>query len=111
MNLETSALKIPVKIEPFNQWEIYFSWNDGTAYSLSSQELRFQCPCAGCVDEHTGQRILKRESIASDIKPTGMAVIGRYALQISWSDKHQTGMYHFDRVYELCRTLGKVLPT
>jgi len=33
-------------------------------------------------------------------------IIGRYAVQVSFSDGHGTGMYHFDRLYDLCRQAG-----
>jgi DUF971 family protein len=28
--------------------------------------------------------------------------VGRYALQFTWNDGHATGIYHYDRLYELC---------
>jgi DUF971 family protein len=97
---------IPVRIDKFNDSRMLISWNDGESYSLPYAELRFQCPCAVCVDEHTGKRILKREQVAADIRPTDVALVGRYAVQVSWSDGHSTGMFHFDRLHELCRTEG-----
>ena len=103
----TTSSKIPTRFEPLNQWEAHISWNDGKSFGVPYAEIRFHCPCAGCVDEHTGQRTITRESVAADIKPTKATVVGRYALQITWSDHHQTGMYHFDRLYELCEKLGK----
>ncbi len=66
--------------------------------------LRFECPCASCVDEHSGERMIRMENIPLDIRVSGAAVVGRYALNIRFSDHHDTGMFHFDRLYELCQT-------
>ena len=101
--------RIPTRFEPLNQWEAHISWNDGHSFRVPYVDMRFNCPCAGCVDEHTGIRTITRESIRDDVKPINATVVGRYALQISWSDQHQTGMYHFDRLYELCLKLGRVI--
>ncbi len=30
--------------------------------------------------------------------------VGRYGIHIEWSDGHRTGMYHFDRLYELAKS-------
>jgi ATP-binding protein involved in chromosome partitioning len=43
---------------------IDFDWKDGTKSSLDAYSLRVQCPCAVCVDENSGKRILKPEQIA-----------------------------------------------
>lgn len=101
--------KIPTRIEPYSATEMFIAWNSGQSYRLPYMEIRFQCPCASCVDENTGKRVIKREDVALDIKPTGVQVVGRYALQISWNDGHQTGMYHFDRMAELCQKQGQPL--
>lgn len=66
-------------------------------------ELRFQCPCAACVDEHTGQRIIRRENVRPDVRVTGVQLIGRYAVQISFSDGHGSGIYPYDKLYPLCK--------
>lgn len=102
--------RTPVRVEPFNQWEMLFTWNTGELYHVPYVELRFHCPCAGCVDEMTGQRTIRRESVSNDVRPTDVHVVGRYALQITWSDGHQTGMYHFDRLWQLCQEIGKPVP-
>lgn len=98
---------IPLQIQPASPTEVFFSWNNGESFHVPYLEIRFQCPCASCVDEHTGKRVLRKETLAKDIKPTAMQVVGKYAIQISWTDGHNTGMYHFDRLFELCKSLGR----
>jgi DUF971 family protein len=100
----------PVRVEPLSPIEMFISWNNGEQYSVPYVEIRFYCPCAGCVDENTGKRTIEKTSISPEIRPQGAQLVGRYALQITWSDKHDTGMYHFDRLYELCQKQGRKLP-
>jgi DUF971 family protein len=78
-------------------------------YAVSYAELRFLCPCAGCVDEHTGARIIKREQVKAGIRATGVQLVGRYAVQISWNDRHNTGMYHYDRLFEISQKSGRLI--
>jgi DUF971 family protein len=100
---------IPTQIEPFSPKELFVAWNNGEKYSIPYVELRFYCPCAGCVDENTGQRTIQKTSIHEDVRPTQVQLIGRYAVQITWSDGHDTGMYHYDRIFELSHKAGKKL--
>lgn len=97
----------PTQIEKHSSAEMKLAWNTGEAFAVPFAEIRFQCPCAVCVDEKTGVRVLKREQIAADIRPVSVTPVGRYALQITWSDRHSTGMYGFDRLYEICQSSGK----
>jgi DUF971 family protein len=100
---------IPVRIDRHSDAEMLLAWNTGEEFALSYSELRFQCPCANCVDENTGRRVILREQVAPGIKPTAAQLVGRYAVQVTWNDGHQTGMYHFDRLFELCRAAGRSL--
>jgi DUF971 family protein len=84
-------------------------WNNDEQYSLPFFEMRFFCPCASCVDEHTGQRTIQRSQVKPDIRAVKVESVGRYALQIIWSDGHSTGIYHYDRLYELCQKTGNNL--
>jgi len=100
---------LPTQIEPFSPTEIYIAWNNGEKFTVPYLEIRYHCPCAGCVDEHTGQRTIEKKSIHPDIRAIKVQTIGRYAIQITWSDGHDTGMYHYDRLYELSQKQGKEL--
>ncbi|MEK6579651.1 MAG: DUF971 domain-containing protein [Bdellovibrionota bacterium] len=103
----------PSQIEPLNSTEMRIVWsgagNDSGSFALSYIELRFACPCAHCVDEHTGQRTLVRTSIDPEIRPKGVTLVGRYAISLDWTDGHTTGIYHFDRLFELCQKQGRRL--
>ena len=93
------------KASPSTGFAIQLSFDTGENFSVPYLELRFQCPCATCVDEMTGKRTLKRESLKPDVKPLKVEPVGRYGIHVEWSDGHRTGMYHFDRLYEIaCQT-------
>jgi len=100
-------MKIPVKISPMNSESFKIDYSDSESYALPYFQLRFFCPCASCIDEMSGKRILKESSIPKDIKPIAVIPVGQYALQVKWSDGHQTGLFHFDRIYDLCLKIGQ----
>ncbi len=80
---------------------IELSFDDGKLLTIPYIDLRFECPCATCVDEMTGKRTLRKESLKPDVKPMKIEPVGRYGIHIQWSDGHRTGMYHFDTLYKL----------
>ena len=89
------------KITPAPQHSVSLEFDTGEAFLLPYLELRFQCPCAACVDEITGKRTLKKESLKPDTKPMKIEPVGRYGVHINWSDGHSTGMYHFQTLYDI----------
>ena len=67
--------------------------------------LRLACRCAHCVDEMTGRRVLRETSVPQDVRPLAIAPVGRYAIEIHWSDGHRTGIYTWDLLYRLAGQL------
>lgn len=74
------------------------TWTDNISASYDVLDLRRLCPCAHCVDEHTGVRTLKAEDIKEDVRPIKIDSVGRYALKISFNDGHDTGLYTFQKL-------------
>lgn len=81
-------------------------WADGRTSRFWLKLLRERCPCAGCVDEWTGRRTLDPAKVPASIAPTAMSEVGRYALQVSWSDGHSTGIYSWDLLSKLHEELA-----
>jgi len=77
------------------------TWTPERITSLDFRFLRESCPCAACVDEFTGKRILDIAGIPADIHPTAIGFSGNYALKIGWSDGHHTGLFTWDYLDEL----------
>jgi DUF971 family protein len=80
-------------------------WPDGLTFQVPFKLLRSQCPCAFCVDELTGERILDPNSIPEDIAPANLGFVGNYALKITWSDGHSSGLYTWDLLAEIARCM------
>lgn len=78
------------------------TWADDTVCHYTAPVLRRACPCAQCVNEWTGQRVLKADAVSDDLIITNLALVGRYALNFVWSDRHETGIYSFRYLRGLC---------
>lgn len=76
-------------------------WNDGTRGACSVRNLRCACPCALCVDEHTGVKTLDDSTVSNDIKLVKVQSVGRYAATLSFSDGHSSGIYPYDKLKDL----------
>ena len=93
---------IPVEVGRANQHDVRIVWQDGHVSVYPARELRLKCPCAGCVDEITGQMRVIASSIPQNVYPLKIDVVGHYAISIQWSDGHNTGIYAFDRLRRMC---------
>lgn len=76
--------------------QLRIRWKDGAEHTYTPRELRLRCPCAGCVDEMTGERILVPSMVPEGVYPEAIHYVGRYALRFVWSDGHSTGIYPFE---------------
>lgn len=83
--------------------ELAITWADGHRSVFAVRELRLACGCASCVDEWSGQALLDDSRVPPDVHPQTIRPVGRYAIQIDWSDGHSTGIYPFRRLRHLCR--------
>ena len=88
----------PSKIAQAGDRQLAINWADGEESLFDVRELRLACGCASCVDEWTGQDRLDPDSVPEDVHPVRIESVGRYAIQIEWSDGHDTGIYPFDRL-------------
>jgi len=94
----------PREIKHEDDSTLSITWADGQQCVYRAAELRRSCPCAQCVNEWTGQRVLKPESISDNIEIQDLSIVGRYALNFRWSDGHETGIYSFRYLRELCES-------
>ncbi len=92
----------PVEIRRVADRELHILWADGHKTVFTNKYLRESCPCAACVNELTGERVLRPESVRPDVRAEDISLVGRYAIQIRWSDGHSTGIYSFDKLRAEC---------
>ncbi|UCE87862.1 MAG: DUF971 domain-containing protein [Deltaproteobacteria bacterium] len=94
---------LPTDIRQRGPRELAIDWSDGHASAFDVRALRLACGCATCVDEWTGKALLDDSRVPADVHPIAIRPVGRYAIQIDWSDGHDTGIYPFRRLRALCR--------
>lgn len=84
-------------------------WRDGARQQIRLSDLRRGCPCAVC----EGNRMAEDDDVLHVISPdalqasdgvTEIIPVGRYAIQIRWTDGHDTGIY----TYDYLKTFGTV---
>ncbi len=91
----------PTQIIEESDSEITIEWSDDKSFLYNASQLRRVCPCAGCVNEWTGERMLKAESVADDLTIKNINVVGRYALNFVFSDEHDTGIFSYKYLREI----------
>jgi DUF971 family protein len=85
----------PTQIVEESDSSVSISWSDGSESAYTAPQLRRSCPCAQCVNEWTGEKILDAGRIADDLTFSSIAIVGRYALNFNFSDGHDTGIFSF----------------
>lgn len=71
---------------------------EGKEKKIKALELRKKCNCALCIDEFTGKKLSKDESIREDVFPGKIEPKGNYAVAIVWSDGHRSSIYPYERL-------------
>lgn len=83
-------------------------WADGHKSHYAFPYLRDRCPCAVCNDERGKKEQEKAKGLPvlpmfkERVRAVGAKPIGNYAIQITFSDNHATGIYSFDYLRSIC---------
>jgi DUF971 family protein len=102
-----TAVKIHVKTGA----GVDITWADGHSSHFDFAYLRDRCPCATCNDERGKKEVLTTMNLPSSpllpmYKPKaraqGATQVGNYAVQISFTDGHSTGIFSYDYLRTLC---------
>ncbi len=62
---------------------------------IPGRELRLHCRCARCINELTGDRILRDDDVPVTVHPEQINPMGNYAVSVAWSDGHAS-IYPYD---------------
>jgi DUF971 family protein len=97
----------PVDIQQIGQ-ELAIKWDDGSENFVSLENLRRHCPCAGCKGEVDIMGNVYKNP-PQPLTPAAFRLVrivsvGGYAVQPTWADGHNSGIFSFDylkRVAEL----------
>ncbi|HET7865269.1 MAG TPA: DUF971 domain-containing protein [Burkholderiaceae bacterium] len=77
------------------------AFDDGAAFRLPFELLRVYSPSAEVQGHGPGQEVLQTGK--RDVQITALEPVGHYAVQPSFSDGHNTGIYSWDLLYKLGR--------
>ncbi len=84
---------------------LVIEWSDGHTSAYPYRYLRDRCPCATCTESGpppaTAPNPLPILGV-KPLRPERAEQVGRYAVQITWSDGHSSGIYSFDFLRSLC---------
>jgi DUF971 family protein len=93
---------IPTAIELHRQSRtLELRYGTDENYTLPCEYLRVSSPSAEVRGHGAGQEVLQVGKI--NVAITDIQPVGNYALQLTFSDGHDTGLYSWDYLYELCK--------
>jgi DUF971 family protein len=87
------------------------TWADGHSSHYDFAYLRDECPCATCNDERIKKQAFSAAGPVSAaalpmFKPKARAKaatkVGNYAIQITFTDGHATGIFSYDHFRTIC---------
>jgi DUF971 family protein len=100
-----------VKVHVTSGTGVDITWSDGHASHYDFAYLREECPCATCNDERIRKSAMASAGPASAaalpmFKPKARAqaatTVGNYAIQITFTDGHATGIFSYDHLRSIC---------
>ena len=93
---------MPEEIVGLLRTKITFKWPDGHETVYPARELRLRCRCAQCVEEMSGAPLLQPSTVPETVRAQRIEMMGQYAIQIFWTDGHETGIYSFRTLRANC---------
>ena len=78
---------------------VEIAFNDGSIFHLPYEFLRVYSPSAEVRGHGHGQEVLQAGKQTVDI--SGIEPVGNYAVQPTFSDGHDSGIYSWDYLYEI----------
>ncbi len=102
--MEPSTTPAGLEIDNENQ-KMLIEWGDGHLSVYPLYGLRKNCPCVVCRGGHSQMNKFEPEAFfekdPARMEITSVKQIGNHALQITWHDGHDTGMYRWSTLREL----------
>jgi DUF971 family protein len=97
----------PSRLDLKRDKQLEIDWQDGSKSIYSLSLLRSMCPCATC-REHREKEAQRKTLLpilpgnyAGEIRVVNANLVGNYAIQIEWSDNHDTGIYSWQYLREI----------
>ena len=81
-------------------------YDDGGIYSLPAEFLRVNSPSAEVRGHGQGQEVL--QTVKKHVKIDNLGAVGNYAIRLHFDDDHNTGIYSWEYLRELCLNQGEL---
>ncbi|MED5579227.1 MAG: DUF971 domain-containing protein [Nitrospinota bacterium] len=84
--------------------ELRIVWNDGARSFYTFDYLASMCPCANCKEKRYESQKNPLNVLSGTIGPAQLQsadMVGRYAINFSWSGGCSSGIYSFDYLDEI----------
>jgi len=95
-------VKIPASVNLHSQSRtLELAYEDDERYELSCELLRVCSPSAEVRGHGPGQEVLQADK--KNVGIDEIKAVGNYALQLCFDDGHDTGIYSWDYLYDLCQ--------
>ena len=95
---KTTPVPTEIKLHQLSR-RLEIAFNNGTRFELPYEFLRVYSPSAEVRGHGPGQEVLQVGK--KDIAIKGIEPVGSYAVTLTFSDGHDTGIYSWDYLYEL----------
>jgi DUF971 family protein len=95
---KTTPVPTEIKLHQVSR-KLEIAFNNGTRFELPYEFLRVYSPSAEVRGHGPGQEVLQVGKKNIEIK--GIEPVGAYAVTLTFSDGHDTGIYSWDYLYEL----------
>ena len=83
--------------------QICVTWNSGESSTISGSQLRCFCACSEC----RARKVVGVSLINESSELTDVALIGRNALNVKFSDGHERGIYPWTYLFAIAQGRGK----
>lgn len=84
------------------------SFDDGEHFQLPAEYLRVYSPSAEVAGHGPGQEVLQIGK--QDVNIDKIEQVGHYAIQLSFDDNHDTGIFSWDTLYRLGKEYDTLWP-
>lgn len=81
---------------------LQITWSDDHVSRYAGAYLRQTCPCAECCGHVPGEKEPPPWSKVRDVRVTNVEPVGTYALRLTLSDGHSTGIYSYGHLRATC---------
>jgi len=78
------------------------TWADGHQSAFAGAYLRYLCPCAACRGHSPGEKEPPSWQEVQDVRVTNVEPVGTYALRLTLSDGHDSGIYSYALLRASC---------